>query len=282
MSEQIDHKDSSLRPFESSNSSISPYQYIILAGEKLKLPQPTIATAIVLYYRVKNSQSQLSSQGRQESKQLEQENETCDDLEVYLLVTTCINLACKTTEVSRKVRDIINVGYRLLHPTESPLRIGEVNMLQSSLFKSLLISYRKQAYWKMKDSLLSSELIVLRILRFEVDVELPYPWINKIIKGMCYWKDVEIENDVDRLLHNDSHPMIQAVFQLAWAFVHDCLRTPPIMLSHPPIHIALACVHLAIRSLNVENPQSFHEWCKMWGVTNSETIKCLVVRIMSI
>ncbi|KAK9723065.1 hypothetical protein K7432_002174 [Basidiobolus ranarum] len=240
MSEQIDHKDSSLRPFESSNSSISPYQYIILAGEKLKLPQPTIATAIVLYYRVKNSQSQLSSQGRQESKQLEQENETCDDLEVYLLVTTCINLACKTTEVSRKVRDIINVGYRLLHPTESPLRIGE-------------------AYWKMKDSLLSSELIVLRILRFEVDVELPYPWINKIIKGMCYWKDVEIENDVDRLLHNDSHPMIQAVFQLAWAFVHDCLRTPPIMLSHPPIHIALACVHLAIRSLNVENPQSFHE-----------------------
>ncbi|ORX97985.1 hypothetical protein K493DRAFT_313839 [Basidiobolus meristosporus CBS 931.73] len=257
MAEQKGPADDASQP---STLAITPYQYILLAGEKLKLPQPTVATAVVLFYRVQTSQERLLLQQKERQEKGE---ESSHELEDYLLLTSCINLACKTTEVSRKVRDIINVGYRILHPTEPPLRINE-------------------EYWQMKDSLSSSELIVLRILRFEMDVELPYPWINKILKGMCYWKDVEIENDVDRLLHNDSHPTIQAIFQLAWAFAHDCLRSRSIMLSSPPIHIALACVHLAIRSLNATNPQPFHEWCKMWGVANSETIKSLVIQIMSL
>ncbi|KAI8393558.1 uncharacterized protein BYT42DRAFT_551454 [Radiomyces spectabilis] len=29
-----------------------------------------------------------------------------------LLATTCLHLACKSTEVPRKVRDLVNVGYR--------------------------------------------------------------------------------------------------------------------------------------------------------------------------
>lgn len=31
------------------------------------------------------------------------------------MITTCLHLACKVTEVPRKVRDLVNIGYRYIY-----------------------------------------------------------------------------------------------------------------------------------------------------------------------
>jgi len=45
-----------------------------------------------------------------------------------LLTTTCLLLACKATEMPRKVRDLVNVGFRYYHPEEQLLNADEVNV----------------------------------------------------------------------------------------------------------------------------------------------------------
>lgn len=51
-------------------------------------------------------------------------------MDTPLLITTCLHLACKQTEVPRKIRDIINVGFWLQRQDKSAyLQIDDVSKL---------------------------------------------------------------------------------------------------------------------------------------------------------
>ncbi|ORX74898.1 hypothetical protein DL89DRAFT_264679 [Linderina pennispora] len=88
----------------------------------------------------------------------------------------CIYLATKITEEPRKQRDIINVGYKIANPSQAFLAVGDtLNALRETMDKA--------------------ELVVLRVLGFNVDVDLPHRWIVQIVYGMAWWADKGIPPD---------------------------------------------------------------------------------------
>lgn len=54
-----------------------------------------------------------------------------------------------------KIRDIMNTAYSTLHRGASPLELGE-------------------QYWSMRDAIVQAELLIMRMLKFEVMPEHPH------------------------------------------------------------------------------------------------------------
>jgi len=71
-----------------------------------------------------------------------------------MLGTTCLYLASKVEEFPHKLRDVINVCHRSLHK-DAFLDVGT-------------------EYWELRDSLVSCELFMLRVLGFKVATDNPH------------------------------------------------------------------------------------------------------------
>ncbi|OQR81459.1 hypothetical protein THRCLA_11713 [Thraustotheca clavata] len=71
---------------------------------------------------------------------------------------SCIFLSTKITEKPRKLRDIMNVAYSIANNTNKPVPTGS-------------------EYTNMKERLLDGEQNVLRVLHFELDMNLPYNFL---------------------------------------------------------------------------------------------------------
>ena len=65
-------------------------------------------------------------------------------------------------EVPRKLRDVLNVSHSILCPGEEPLRIGP-------------------AYWELRDKVSQCELLLLRVFRFEVGLEVPHKMAYNVL-----------------------------------------------------------------------------------------------------
>ena len=83
-------------------------------------------------------------------------------------MTASIYLASKVEEDDVKLRDIINVCYRGLHPDLMPLEISE-------------------KYWSLRNSIVQTELLIARVLSFEFDFEHPH----KVNSVKCIIIDVK-------------------------------------------------------------------------------------------
>lgn len=81
-----------------------------------------------------------------------------------------------------KVRDVVNVVYRMTHPPPQPaLEIGAVCNFQLRKFQALSFF---QEYKKIKDDVIAHEQQVLRSIGFNVNVELPYNYLLNYSKSM--------------------------------------------------------------------------------------------------
>ncbi|KAI8596900.1 hypothetical protein EDD21DRAFT_233324 [Dissophora ornata] len=119
-----------------------------------------------------------------------------------LFATACLHLACKCTEVSRKVRDLVNVTYRVMNPNQPVLSLStkpdDSGMSAADALSSTGSTSQPSqqhtfptappptvaTYWHIRDSLLTTELMLLRILQFDLDVSLPFGDVLRIYKGM--------------------------------------------------------------------------------------------------
>ncbi|KAF9357054.1 hypothetical protein BGX34_009627, partial [Mortierella sp. NVP85] len=118
-----------------------------------------------------------------------------------LFATACLHLASKCTEVSRKVRDIVNVTYRVMNPSQPVLSLStkpDEDKASKATTSTPSNSQSSQphhsyptappptvhTYWHIRDSLLTTELMLLRILQFDLDVPLPFSDVLRICKGM--------------------------------------------------------------------------------------------------
>lgn len=72
-----------------------------------------------------------------------------------LIATSSIYLACKIEEEKLKLRDIINVCYRTLHPELEPLDLNE-------------------KYRLIRESVTQTELLIARKLSFKLEFDLPH------------------------------------------------------------------------------------------------------------
>eukprot|EP01127_Copromyxa_protea_P001534 TRINITY_DN11509_c0_g1_i1.p1 TRINITY_DN11509_c0_g1~~TRINITY_DN11509_c0_g1_i1.p1 ORF type:complete len:265 (+),score=36.97 TRINITY_DN11509_c0_g1_i1:37-795(+) len=163
------------------------------AGVKLRFPQTTISSAVVLAHRMM-VQDVVQSQK-----------------DVELLSQSCLLIASKTTETPTRVRDVVNVVYKMTHPPPSPpLEIGS-------------------EYKKIKEEVIAYEHVVLRSIGFHVNLELPYNYL------LNYAKSMQLDT---------------VVVKTAWSLVNDGLINPSFALhSHGPSAAAVAAIYLALEIL---------------------------------
>ncbi|PIN11841.1 CDK9 kinase-activating protein cyclin T [Handroanthus impetiginosus] len=117
-------------------------------GMRLKVPQVTIATAIIFCHRFFLRQSHAKNDRR-------------------LIATVCMFLAGKVEETPRPLKDVILVSYEIIHKKDAAAtqRIKQ-----------------KEVYEQQKELILLGERVVLTTLGFDLNVNHPYKPLVEAIK----------------------------------------------------------------------------------------------------
>nr|CAD7455854.1 unnamed protein product [Timema tahoe] len=105
-------------------------------GIKLDAQPLTIATAAILFHRFFKEAD-------------------VGGYDVYLIASTTLYLAGKVKDDPLKIRDVINVTHNTLHRGSAPLELGD-------------------EYWNMRDAIVQAELLIMRMLKFEVTITHPH------------------------------------------------------------------------------------------------------------
>jgi len=127
--------------------------FIQESGQKLRLPQLTIASAIVFYHRF----FAYKSYG---------------DFERFSIATTCIFLASKVEETPKKLKDVVMETYKQQHKDKPPPEI------------------ESREFWELKEKVLISERILLQTLSFDLTVEHAYRPLLAYVKSIKGTRDL--------------------------------------------------------------------------------------------
>ncbi|KAL6520415.1 Cyclin-T1-3 [Orobanche minor] len=117
-------------------------------GMRLKVPQVTIATAIIFCHRFFLRQSHAENDRR-------------------TIATVCMFLAGKVEETPRPLKDVILVSYEIIHKKD-PAAVQRIK--------------QKEVYEQQKELILLGERVVLGTLGFDLNVNHPYKPLVEAIK----------------------------------------------------------------------------------------------------
>ncbi|XP_004294091.1 PREDICTED: cyclin-T1-4-like [Fragaria vesca subsp. vesca] len=117
-------------------------------GMRLKVPQVTIATAIIFCHRFFLRQSHARNDRR-------------------TIATVCMFLAGKVEETPRPLKDVILVSYEIIHKKD-PAAVQKIK--------------QKEVYEQQKELILSGERVVLATLGFDLNLLHPYKPLVEAIK----------------------------------------------------------------------------------------------------
>ncbi|GAB2270283.1 hypothetical protein Dimus_005187 [Dionaea muscipula] len=117
-------------------------------GMRLKVPQVTIATAIIFCHRYYLRQSHAKNDRR-------------------TIATACMFLAGKVEETPRPLKDVILVSYEIIHKKD-PEAVQKIK--------------QKEVYEQQKELILMAERVVLATLGFDLNVQHPYKPLVEAIK----------------------------------------------------------------------------------------------------
>ncbi|XP_057454061.1 cyclin-T1-3-like [Lotus japonicus] len=117
-------------------------------GMRLKVPQVTIATAIIFCHRFFLRQSHAKNDRR-------------------IIATVCMFLAGKVEETPRPLKDVILVSYEIIHKKD-PAAVQRIK--------------QKDVYEQQKELILLGERVVLATLGFDLNVHHPYKPLVEAIK----------------------------------------------------------------------------------------------------
>ncbi|KAJ3411803.1 hypothetical protein HDV05_001702 [Chytridiales sp. JEL 0842] len=184
-----------------------PLDLILASAELLQIPQQTTSTALVYYHTWTTWEAEASTT-------------ELFHMDEILLATASIHLACKQTESPRKLRDVLNVCYWLIHKSSAPT--------------SAFLDTDEQIYWDLKDSLVTAEMMLLRVLDFETGVETGYVYIPLLVER---WRQ-----------HSSNMGMeeVRKVAEVAWMFMNaaylsarTCLRVDSKLMAHVSVYLSV-------------------------------------------
>ncbi|CAD6343485.1 unnamed protein product [Miscanthus lutarioriparius] len=133
-------------------------------GMRLKVPQVTIATAIVFCHRFFLRQSHAKNDRR-------------------TIATVCMFLAGKVEETPRPLKDVILLSYEIIHKKD-PAAVQRIK--------------QKEVYEQQKELILLGERVVLVTLGFDLNVNHPYKPLVEAIKKFKFLK-VKLPSDGDKV-----------------------------------------------------------------------------------
>jgi len=124
------------------------------SGQALRLPQLSIATAIVFFHRFYARMSYEHYQDR------------------FCVATTCLFLASKVEETPKKLKDVAAETYKVHHKTEKPPEADS------------------KEFFELKEKILVCERILLQALGFDLAVEHAYRPLLAYVKSINGTRDL--------------------------------------------------------------------------------------------
>ncbi|KAF3931235.1 Cyclin-T1-4 [Dactylella cylindrospora] len=128
--------------------------FMALMGDILRLQEESLAMAYLYMHKYRKF---IRDSNDRSSESIP------DFLDPHTLALTCLSLSTKSTESPRRLRNLILPAYSLLHPTSPPLPIP------SHLYDTL------------RATLVTSELHLLRILKFELRLPIPHDYLPRML-----------------------------------------------------------------------------------------------------
>lgn len=190
------------------------------AGILLRLPQTTVATAIVLLQRF-----YLVSSMREHP--------------IRPTVSAALCLSSKLTEQARRPRDIINVlAYILSVPTPCPISPPKTgNFPETPNPETYYVP--ESSYFAQRTHLLQLEAHILRAIAFQTHIALPYTLAINYLQALDALKP---------------HPTI---VKRTFGYLTDALLSPSLLyLTHQPNALAVAAIYLAARECGAKMPDA--------------------------
>lgn len=132
-------------------------------------------------------------------------------------------MAGKIKHDAVKIRDVINVAHNTMNRNSSPLELGD-------------------EYWSMRDAIVQAELLITRMLNFDLTVVHPHKYMLHYMKSLQEWFGPNVWN---------SNPVAKA----SAAFLQD-FHHSSIILNYKPSHIAICCLSLALQTYGVHVPST--------------------------
>ncbi|KAI8991951.1 hypothetical protein BDF20DRAFT_904329 [Mycotypha africana] len=155
----------------------------------------------------------------------------------------------------------------------------------------------------MRSSLVTGELLLVRGLGFDLEVELPFAYCLNVLRGLASMRYfVYSENnhnnyngnsssnnkrhssrrthhanqkEVWRKMENDMDPRLSCIARAAWAYIWDSLCSPKIFITHSVSCIGLGCLYLALRTSKVEMYMTMNEYVDMWGASENISVQAV-------
>jgi len=151
--------------------------------------------------------------------------------DIFLIASACLYLAGKIESQLLKIRDVINVARVTLHRNSTPLDLGE-------------------AYWAARDSIVQTELLLIRILSFDLTIQHPQKFLVHYLRTL------------EKITGGEEWTKIP-VARTSWATVQDFHHDRDI-LTYPPQAIAIAAIELALSAFGCTVPLCATEGRSSW------------------
>ncbi len=192
-------------------------EFLQNAGMKLRLPQLTIATAVVLFQRFYVVHS-------------------LKRYDLFKLAAAALFLAGKVEETPKKLRDVVMTAWEM-----DPRRKPEE--------RDKPLTEESPEFWQLKEKILDNERELLRVVAFNLQVDHPYKFLLTAVKSVGGSKGKSSCCSFCFL----SNCLSKELAHFAWNFVNDSLKTT-LCLQYPPQVIGVAVLDLASKAMQVKLP----------------------------
>lgn len=198
----------------------------MVCATKLSISSATTATACVFLHRFCRECSRQSSSGSSVVFP--------PDYDPPLIVATCIYLAGKAAEEHVKIRDVLNVTQRTIHPDKPPLEVGD-------------------KYWQYREAIVRCELFIIRVLGFNLRATLPHTYLTYHLRSLTNWVFAIVERkDSDEAREADCR--LAALTNTCWSILMDCFHSPLISLDVDPCHLSVCVIYMGLECFGIEVP----------------------------
>ncbi|XP_045452578.1 cyclin-Q [Melitaea cinxia] len=202
MALQSNRRERRLPDYRNAPSHSLATNFIFECGIKLGLQPATVATAAIFYHKFFKEADK-------------------NDYDCYVICTACLCAAGKSRDEPVRLRDAVNVAHNSINRGAGPLELGE-------------------EYWSWRGAVAQAELLVLRLLGFNLDAPSSHRYLLHYLRSLQEW-----------------FPPAQwrsaPIARTAMAFLQDFHHSPAILEYRAP-HVAVACLTLALHVLGVSVP----------------------------
>ncbi|KAL8710306.1 MAG: hypothetical protein Q9220_005076 [cf. Caloplaca sp. 1 TL-2023] len=239
-----------------------PFAFTDTMADTLRLPDETLATSYL--YLNKYHRFHRTSQPP-------------DPLDPYTLSLATLSLAAKSTESPRRLSSILLPAYNLLHPSSAPQ-------------KAPALTIPSPTYNILRATLVQAELILLRILGFELRAPSPLDFLQRYLERALEDVSAGGGEDFDQWDREAKEEygvvkggvMESRLGRLCRGRVVDACKDYQIANHFPARAVALGVVYVTLEGRGLRVEEGLREWVKDVGSGKidfedlEEVIECLL------